>query len=89
MPQTPGEGYPATSRYQPDELPLEMTVDQLKTVEEAAIRVESKPGTQIHFGDIFEILNLATIWVIKSKRSFYYFIRIPLWFVSRSNYASK
>ncbi|MHB1439325.1 MAG: hypothetical protein ACYCSO_00105 [Cuniculiplasma sp.] len=55
MSQTLGEGYPATSRYQPDELPLEMTVDQLKTVEEAAIRVESKPGP--HVFDNFAIYN--------------------------------
>lgn len=55
MTTTPGRDYPLGSMYQPDEPPLQMTVDQLMAVRDAAAGVASRPG--IHFYDDFVIVN--------------------------------
>jgi hydroxyacylglutathione hydrolase len=55
MSRRPGRDYPIGSRYQPDEAPLEMTVEQLVAVRDAAKAVAAKPGA--HTFDDFIIFN--------------------------------
>jgi hydroxyacylglutathione hydrolase len=55
MSRTPGRDYPIGARYQPDEPPLEMTVEQLVAVREATHAAAAKPG--VHVFDDFVIFN--------------------------------
>ena len=55
MTTTPGLDYPVGTRYQPDEPPLEMSVDQLREVRDAAHRVKDRPG--VHVFDDFAIFH--------------------------------
>ena len=55
MSREPGHDYPVGCRYQPDERPLQMTVQQLIDLRDAARSIKDKPGT--HRFDDFLILN--------------------------------
>lgn len=55
MTRTPGKDYPATARYQPEEPPLQMSVDQLIKVKNAASSVKDKHGA--HVFEDFIIFN--------------------------------
>ena len=55
MTRTRGKDYPATVRYQPDEPPLQMTVEQLVAVRDAAEAVQNYPGR--HAFDDFVVFN--------------------------------
>jgi len=55
MSRTPGRDYPVGTTYQPDEPPLQMTVDQLRAVRDAAVAVADSPG--VHTFDDFAIFN--------------------------------
>jgi len=55
MSRTPGHDYPLGTKYQPREPPLQMTVDQLRAVRDAAVRVAASPGAHV-FND-FAIFN--------------------------------
>lgn len=55
MSRTPGRDYPLGAAYQPDEPPLQMTVDQLRAVRDAAVSVADSPG--VHTFDDFVIFN--------------------------------
>lgn len=55
MSRTPGRDYPRGTTYQPQEPPLQMTVDQLRAVREAALSVAHSPGA--HVFDEFAIFN--------------------------------
>jgi glyoxylase-like metal-dependent hydrolase (beta-lactamase superfamily II) len=55
MTATPGRDYPIGSTYQPDEPPLQMTLEQLTAVREAAASVAGRPGA--HVFDDFIIFN--------------------------------
>lgn len=48
MSSTPERDYPMGTRYQPDEVPLQMTVDQLREVREAVHVASAKPGVYPH-----------------------------------------
>jgi glyoxylase-like metal-dependent hydrolase (beta-lactamase superfamily II) len=55
MTRQPGRDYPVGCAYQPDEPPLQMTVEQLVAVRDAARSVEDEPGA--HTFDDFLIMN--------------------------------
>jgi hydroxyacylglutathione hydrolase len=55
MTRQPGRDYPLGCRYQPDEPPLQMTVQQLAAVRDAARSVAGRPGS--HSFDDFLIMN--------------------------------
>lgn len=55
MSRRPGRDYPIGSAYQPDEPALQMTMEQLRAVREAARSVAAKPG--VHRFDDFIIFN--------------------------------
>ena len=55
MTNQPGRDYPAGCTYQPDERPLQMTVEHLLAVRDAARSVKDKPGA--HTFDDFLIMN--------------------------------
>ena len=55
MTRTPRHDYPATTKYQPEEPALQMTVKQLVTVRDAAVSVANRPGA--HTFDDFMIFN--------------------------------
>jgi hydroxyacylglutathione hydrolase len=55
MSRSPGRDYPVGTTYQPDEPPLQMTVDQLRGVRDAAMAVAGSPG--VHSFDDFAIVN--------------------------------
>lgn len=55
MTTTPEVDYPVGTRYQPDEPRLEMSVEQLRQVRDAAHRVSDSPG--VHMFDDFAIFN--------------------------------
>ena len=55
MTRRPGRDYPAGCTYQPDEPPLQMTVQQLIAVRDAARSVKDEPGA--HTFDDFLIMN--------------------------------
>jgi hypothetical protein len=55
MTRTPRLDYPRGTTYQPDEPPLEMSVEDLIAVRDAAHRVGDAPGT--HTFDTFSIVN--------------------------------
>lgn len=55
MSREPGRDYPLGCSYQPNEVPLQMTVDQLIAVRDAARSVEDRPGA--HRFDDFVIMN--------------------------------
>jgi glyoxylase-like metal-dependent hydrolase (beta-lactamase superfamily II) len=57
MTTTPGRDYPIGTTYQPDEPPLQMSMQQLFAVRDAAHAVNHKPGT--HVFDNFVIVNGA------------------------------
>ena len=57
MSSRPGRDYPVGCRYQPNEAPLQMTVEQLTAVRDAARSVEDRPGA--HTFDDFRIMNGA------------------------------
>ena len=48
MSTTPGEDYPIRSIHQPDEAPLEMSVDQLRDVSRAAHEIVDGPGRYVY-----------------------------------------
>ena len=66
MSRTAGQDYPIGCRYQPDEPPLQMTMDQLVRVGAAAHEAASKPGVHVH--DDFIIFNgtgrMATVKLV-------------------------
>ena len=43
----PGVDYPVFTTYQPDEPPLQMTVDQLRDVREAIDEIGDRPGRHV------------------------------------------
>lgn len=47
MSTTPGEDYPIRTTHQPDEPPLEMTVEQLRDVQRAVAEVGNRPGRHV------------------------------------------
>jgi hydroxyacylglutathione hydrolase len=55
MTTEPGRDYPIGTTYQPDEPPLQLTVDQLIAVRDAAQSVADDPGA--HVFDDFIIYN--------------------------------
>lgn len=55
MTSKPGRDYPVGCTYQPDEAPLQMTVQQLMAVRDAARSVKDEPGA--HTFDDFLIMN--------------------------------
>ncbi len=55
MSRTPGRDYPIGTKYQPDEPPLQMTVERLIAVRDAARSVATRPGA--HTFDDFIIFN--------------------------------
>jgi len=55
MSRTPGRDYPIGTKYQPDEPPLQMTVERLLAVRDAARSVATRPGA--HTFDDFIIFN--------------------------------
>jgi hydroxyacylglutathione hydrolase len=55
MTRRPGRDFPFGATYQPGEAPLEMTVDQLTGVRDAAASVADRPG--VHAFDDFIIFN--------------------------------
>jgi hydroxyacylglutathione hydrolase len=55
MTATPGRDYPLGSTYQPDEPPLQLTVERLRAVRDAAHAVADQPGP--HWYDDFAIFN--------------------------------
>ena len=55
MTTRPGVDYPVGTRYQPDEQRLDMSVDQLARVRDAAVAVQDSPG--VHVFDDFAIFN--------------------------------
>ena len=57
MTREPGRDYPVGCRYQPNEAPLQMSVEQLVELRDAARSVKDEPGT--HTFDDFVILNGA------------------------------
>lgn len=48
MSTTPGWDYPMGTKFQPDEPPLEMTMDQLRTVRDAARAASASSGVYVH-----------------------------------------
>lgn len=55
MSRTPGRDYPLGTTYQPREPPLQMSVDQLRAVRDAAMSIADSPGA--HTFDDFVIFN--------------------------------
>jgi glyoxylase-like metal-dependent hydrolase (beta-lactamase superfamily II) len=55
MSRQAGRDYPVGCRYQPNEAPLQMTVEQLTAVRDAARSVKDRPGA--HTFDDFRIMN--------------------------------
>lgn len=55
MTRQPGRDYPVGCAYQPSEAPLQMTVQQLIDLRDAARSIKDKPGA--HSFDDFVILN--------------------------------
>jgi hydroxyacylglutathione hydrolase len=55
MSLTPGRDYPLGTTYQPREPPLQLTVDQLRAIRDAAVSVAASPGA--HVFDDFAIFN--------------------------------
>ncbi len=55
MSRTPGRDYPIGALYQPDEPPLEMSLDQLRAVRDAAAALGDRSG--VHAFDDFVIFN--------------------------------
>ena len=55
MTREPGRDYPVGCMYQPDEPPLQMTMQQLVALRDAARSVKDRPGS--HTFDDFVILN--------------------------------
>lgn len=55
MTRRAGHDYPVGTTYQPDEPPLEMSVDQLRAVRDAAASLVGRPG--VHVFDDFIIYN--------------------------------
>jgi hydroxyacylglutathione hydrolase len=58
MTTTPGLDYPVRTVYQPDEPPLEMSVDQLRDVRRAAHEIGDRPGRYVY--PDFVIQHLGT-----------------------------
>jgi len=50
MSTTPGVDYPVRTTYQPDEPPLEMTVDQLRDIRRAIGEISNRPGRYVYPG---------------------------------------
>lgn len=55
MSREPGRDYPAGCAYQPNEVPLQMTVEQLIAVRDASRAIKDQPGA--HTFDDFRIMN--------------------------------
>jgi glyoxylase-like metal-dependent hydrolase (beta-lactamase superfamily II) len=55
MTSTPGVDYPLGSAFQPDEPPLQMSVEQLRAVHRAAVEARTRPGP--HWHDDFAVFN--------------------------------
>lgn len=47
MSRTPGHLYPVGTRYQPDEPPLQLTMDQLRAARDAAHQAAAEPGVYV------------------------------------------
>jgi hydroxyacylglutathione hydrolase len=58
MTTTPGRDYYLGCRYQPDEPPLQMTVQQLRAVRDAAVSVADRPGVH-RFDDFVLYIGLG------------------------------
>ncbi|MEV4320946.1 MBL fold metallo-hydrolase [Microbispora rosea] len=48
MTGVPGEDYPIRTTYQPDEPPLQMTVEQLRRIRDAVAEIGGRPGVHVH-----------------------------------------
>jgi glyoxylase-like metal-dependent hydrolase (beta-lactamase superfamily II) len=58
MTRAPGRDYPIGTRYQPDEPPLPMTLDQLRAVRDAAHAAADRQGVHVH--DDFVVCHLGS-----------------------------
>jgi hypothetical protein len=56
MTRTPGRDYPVGATYQPDEVALPMTVDQLAAVRDAAASIPARAGRHV-FDDFIIVLQ--------------------------------
>jgi glyoxylase-like metal-dependent hydrolase (beta-lactamase superfamily II) len=64
MTRTPNRDYPLGSAFQPDEPPLEMPLDRLAAIRDAARSVSDRPGVH-RFGDFILYVGSARWGVIK------------------------
>jgi len=48
MTTTPGEDYPIRATYQPDEPPLQMTVEHLRRIRDAVAEIGGRPGVHVY-----------------------------------------
>ncbi|GLX08892.1 MBL fold metallo-hydrolase [Microbispora sp. NBRC 16548] len=48
MTNVPGEDYPIRTAYQPDEPPLEMTVEHLRQIRDAVAEIGGRPGVHVY-----------------------------------------
>ena len=48
MTTTPGEDYPIRTTYQPDEPPLQMTVEHLRRIRDAVAEIGGRPGVHVY-----------------------------------------
>ncbi|MEU6428425.1 MBL fold metallo-hydrolase [Microbispora sp. NPDC046973] len=52
MTRVPGEDYPIRTTYQPDEPPLQMTVEHLRQIRDAVAEIGGRPGVHVYPGFI-------------------------------------
>jgi len=64
MTRTPGVDYPIGTRYQPDEPPLEMTVEQLRQVRDHARAIKDRPGVHV-FDDVIIFNGRCVTGIVK------------------------
>lgn len=48
MTNVPGEDYPIRTTYQPDEPPLQMTVEHLRRIRDAVTEIDGRPGVHVY-----------------------------------------
>jgi hydroxyacylglutathione hydrolase len=64
MTRTPGVDYPIGTRYQPDELPIQMTVEQLRQLRERARAIKDRPGVHV-FDDVIIFNGRCIAGIVK------------------------
>ena len=57
MTTTPGVDYPIRTMYQPDEPPLEMSVDHLRDVRRAVREIDGRPGRHVYRDFVIHCLD--------------------------------